>query len=59
VTRLTAQNETHVDKIANLEYRLVAYQQMLIEKYSAMEQAIARADAMSKQLEAFLKGKND
>ncbi|WP_340118612.1 flagellar filament capping protein FliD [Pelagibius sp. 7325] len=59
VTRLTALNETHVDKIASLEIRLVAYQEMLIAKYSAMEQAIARAEAMGDQLEAFLKGGDD
>jgi len=59
VNRLSAVNETHSDKILALESRLVVYQSMLIEKYAAMEQAIARADAMSSQLEAFLKGGDD
>jgi flagellar hook-associated protein 2 len=59
VTRLSAQNETFVSKIQSLESRLAIYQSMLIEKYSAMEQAIARAEAMSSQLEAFLKGGDD
>jgi flagellar capping protein FliD len=59
VNRLSAQNEDHVDKIASLEVRLSAYQAALIAKYSAMEQAIARAEAMSSQLEAFLKGGDD
>ncbi|GAB4371130.1 MAG: flagellar filament capping protein FliD [Kiloniellaceae bacterium] len=59
VTRLTALNETHVDKISSLETRLVAYQEMLIAKYSAMEQAIARAEAMADQLQAFLKSGDD
>ncbi len=59
VNRLSAQNEDHVDKIGSLEVRLSAYQAALIAKYSAMEQAIARAEAMSSQLEAFLKGGDD
>jgi flagellar hook-associated protein 2 len=53
--RLTAENESFVDKISTLEDRLAIYQQVLIEKYSAMEQAIARAEAVASQLEAFLK----
>ena len=56
VLSLTSQNEDHVDKISDLESRLAIYQATLIEKYSAMEQAIAQAEAMSSQLEAFLKG---
>jgi flagellar hook-associated protein 2 len=56
VLSLTVQNETHVDKILALEERLTVYQNTLIAKYSAMEQAIARAEAMASQLEAFLKG---
>lgn len=59
MTRLTAQNEDTVDKIAALEQRLTVYQAMLIEKYAAMEQAIARSQAMADQLEAFLKGGDD
>src|SRR3546814_9787532 len=43
VIRLTSQNETTVEKIAALESRLLIYQNMLISKYAAMEQAIARA----------------
>jgi flagellar hook-associated protein 2 len=55
MTRLTAQNEKFVDNIATLEARLVIFQNRLIEKYAAMEQAIARAQAVADQLEAFLK----
>src|SRR3546814_4197366 len=53
VIRLTSQNETTVEKIAALESRLLIYQNMLISKYAAMEQAIARAQAVGDQLEAF------
>ncbi|MEQ8357319.1 MAG: flagellar filament capping protein FliD [Kiloniellaceae bacterium] len=59
VISLTAQNETHVDKIQSLEARMAIYQAKLIEKYSAMERAIAQAEAMASQLEAFLKGGDD
>ncbi len=59
VISLTAQNESHADKILALESRMAIYQAKLIEKYSAMEQAIAQAEAMSSQLEAFLKGGDD
>ena len=59
VNHLSSLNESHTDKILNLETRLVAYQEMLIAKYSAMEQAVARAEAMASQLEAFLKGGDD
>jgi len=59
VNRLSAQNEKTVDKIASLESRLAIYQDLLIGKYAAMEQAIARAQAMADQLEAFLKGGDD
>ncbi|HEY9550512.1 MAG TPA: flagellar filament capping protein FliD [Kiloniellaceae bacterium] len=59
VIRLTSQNETTVEKIAALESRLLIYQNMLISKYAAMEQAIARAQAVGDQLEAFLKAGDD
>lgn len=59
VINLTAQNEDYSDKILALEDRLAIYQATLIEKYSAMEQAIAQAEAMASQLEAFLKGGDD
>src|SRR3546814_3945995 len=59
VIRLTSQNETTVEKIAALESRLLIYQNMLISKYAAMEQAIARAQAVGDQLEAFLKAGED
>lgn len=59
VNRLSEQNDDHVDKIAALEERLIIYQNTLIDKYSAMERAIAQANAMSDQLEAFLKGGDD
>ncbi|GAB4224272.1 MAG: flagellar filament capping protein FliD [Kiloniellaceae bacterium] len=56
VISLTALNETHSDKILSLEDRLTVYQATLIEKYAAMEQAVAQAEAMASQLEAFVKG---
>ncbi|MGD1876925.1 MAG: flagellar filament capping protein FliD [Kiloniellaceae bacterium] len=56
VQRLSAQSEGFIDNIETLEARLALYQTALINKYSAMEQAIARADAIASQLEAFLKG---
>jgi flagellar hook-associated protein 2 len=59
IQSLSAQNEDHSDKILALEDRLSLYQARLIEKYSAMEQAVAQAEAMSSQLEAFLKGGDD
>ena len=59
VTRLTAQNKDTTDKIATLEQRLQIYQSALIEKYAAMERAIAQAQAVADQLEAFLKSGDD
>ena len=59
VNRLSALTEDYSDKIVSLEQRLVSYQEMLITKYSAMEQAVAQAEAMSSQLQAFLKGGDD
>ena len=59
VNRLSALSDDYGDKILSLETRLATYQTMLIEKYSAMEQAIAQAEAMSSQLEAYLKSGND
>ena len=60
VNRLSAQNDDYNDKISDLETRLTAYQTALIAKYSAMEQAVAQAEAMQSQLEAFLNsGKNN
>lgn len=59
VTRLTVQNKDTTDKIATLEQRLQIYQSALIEKYAAMERAIAQAQAVADQLEAFLKGGDD
>ena len=56
VISLTSLNETHSDKILALESRMTVYQATLIEKYAAMEQAVARAEAMASQLEAFVKG---
>ena len=53
--RLTAQNERFVENIATLESRLAVFQSMLIQKYAAMERAIAQAEAIGDQLEAFLK----
>lgn len=59
VNRLQAQNEDFVDQIESLEARLVIFQNKLIEKYAAMERAVAAAEAASSQLEAFLKGGDD
>ncbi len=59
VIRLTSQNEDFVEEIETLEARLLVYQNKLIEKYAAMEQAIAAAEAAASQLEAFLKGGDD
>lgn len=59
VLRLTSQNEDYVDEIESLEARLVIFQNKLIEKYAAMEQAVAAAEAAASQLEAFLKGGDD
>ncbi len=59
VNRLTAQSEDYTDKILALEDRLLLYQNALIAKYSAMEQAIAQAEAMADQLSAFLKSGDD
>jgi flagellar capping protein FliD len=53
--RLTAQNERFVENIATLESRLAIFQSMLIQKYAAMERAVAQAEAIGDQLEAFLK----
>jgi flagellar hook-associated protein 2 len=53
--RLTAQNERFVENIASLESRLAVFQSLLIQKYAAMERAIAQAEAIGDQLEAFLK----
>src|SRR3546814_12539234 len=55
INRLSAQNLDTTDKIATLEARLVIYQNTLIEKYAAMERALAQAQAVAAQLEAFLK----
>ncbi len=59
VISLTSQNEDYSDRILALEDRLSVYQAKLIAKYAAMEQAIAQAEAMTSQLEAFLKGGDD
>jgi len=59
LTSLAAQNEDRSDRILAMEDRLSIYQARLIEKYSAMEQAIAQAEAMTSQLEAFLKSGDD
>ncbi|WP_299616738.1 flagellar filament capping protein FliD [Pelagibius sp.] len=59
VLRLTSQNEDYVDEIESLEARLVIFQNKLIEKYAAMERAVAAAEAAASQLEAFLKGGDD
>ncbi len=59
VIRLSSQNEDFVGEIETIEARLLIFQAKLIEKYAAMERAIASAEAASSQLEAFLKGGDD
>jgi flagellar hook-associated protein 2 len=59
VSRLSDQNKATTDKIAAMEERLLIYQETLIQKYAAMERAIAQAQAVADQLEAFLKGGDD
>lgn len=59
VIRLSAQNEDFVDEIQTIEARLLIFQNKLIEKYAAMERAVAAAEAASSQLQAFLKGGDD
>ena len=59
VIRLTSQNEDYVEEIETIEARLLIFQNKLIEKYAAMERAVAAAEAAASQLEAFLKGGDD
>ena len=59
VSRLSDQNKATTDKIAAMEQRLQIYQETLIQKYAAMERAIAQAQAVADQLEAFLKAGDD
>ncbi|WP_193371043.1 flagellar filament capping protein FliD [Pelagibius marinus] len=59
MNRLSALSDDYSDKILALESRLELYQTALIEKYSAMEQAIAQAQAVADQLSAFLKSGDD
>ena len=59
VIRLSSQNEDFVGEIETIEARLLIFQNKLIEKYAAMERAVAAAEAASSQLQAFLKGGDD
>ncbi|NIA69466.1 flagellar filament capping protein FliD [Pelagibius litoralis] len=59
VNRLAGQNEDFVDEIETIQARLVIFQNKLIEKYAAMERAIAAAEAASSQLKAFLNAGDD
>jgi len=52
--RLNSLNVDYEEQILEIETRIAIYQTALIEKYAKMEQAIAQADAMAKQLKAML-----
>ena len=52
--RLNSLNTDYEDQIVAIDSRIAIYQETLIEKYAKMEQAIAQADAMAKQLQAML-----
>ncbi len=59
INRLQAQNSGYSDEIQDIDARLVIFQQSLIEKYAALEQALASADATANQLKAFLQASNN
>ncbi len=59
VARFEEQNADFEREIAAIDERLVILQQGLIEKYAALEQAIAQAEAITSQLKAFLNAGND
>ncbi len=55
ISSLQQQNTDYSEEIAAIDGRLDTYRQTLIEKYQRMEQAIAQAEAMRQQMDAFLK----
>lgn len=59
VNRLQSVTDDYNDKILALENRLALYQDSLVEKYAAMERAVAQAQAVADQLQAFLKSGDD
>jgi|GEM_PF-2213302 len=52
--RLNSLNVDYEEQIVEIDARIALFQTSLIEKYAKMEQAIAQADAMAKQLQAML-----
>ena len=58
VERLQTTNADLFDKIAAIDARVALFQQSLIEKFAALEAALAAADATSSQLKAFLGSNN-
>ena len=58
VDRLQTTNADLFDKIAAIDARVALFQQSLIEKFAALEAALAAADATSNQLKAFLGSNN-
>lgn len=59
VNRLQSVSDDYSDNILALESRLALYQESLVEKYAAMERAVAQAQAVADQLQAFLKSGDD
>ncbi|MEO3433791.1 flagellar filament capping protein FliD [Inquilinus sp. CAU 1745] len=59
IERLNEQNEDFLAQVTQIDERLEIYRQTLVEKYTRMEQAIAAADAMQKQLRAMMGIKDD
>ena len=55
ILRFEELNADYQDEIAAIDARLEFIQESLIAKYRALEQALAQADAISQQLQAFLK----
>jgi flagellar hook-associated protein 2 len=58
IARFEEQNADFEREIAAIDERMAIIQQSLIEKYAALEQAIAQAEAITSQLKAFLDASN-
>jgi flagellar hook-associated protein 2 len=59
IVRFEEQNADFQREITAIDERLAIIQRSLIEKYAALEQAIAQAEAITSQLKAFLNAGND